>query len=828
MAWLRHTWRNLARRHVALPAVVVFGPLLVVALVAVLVVQSTAGTADDTTATTVTTTAPDTTTPDADPAFLTELPSSCVTPEEPTCALRTGSLALVSDSGTVELQPDGVVRVEGDLSIPTAGGAVDLIDSSLVIEVGDDGDIVDIEGTAEAPLPDFGALSAALVVVGARAEVGYDWGRDLLDLGAHVNPDRQYFWFRFESTWAMRTGFDQVVGDADSLPVSLSTPGDVSVTMVLDPIDPYFYIGGPCPEFDTDSDDNGDNGGGGSDSGGSQRGSGNSESRSGANAEVQVGGAVGEDCGLGVSQEGNIAFEADTSHEASAEFQPFDGHIVIDHSEIPVMTGVVLDGTMVVRAGSFLALGGNGDILLSVPMVPDALDLSIRVGNASTGLRLPKSNTGGVVDAFIAGVADSELLRETLPDWMPIEPSQQAEVLASARIVADAGEDQPLGADSYIEMTGSMGTRSSFLAELTAVPVSPIESADALVRIDPAGITVNGTATATIHPALDIGGDLLLDGYVGLADPTASYFELVGAAGIGGFPLSGNTSIRLIPGAALVSGATTTPLTTIELQGRLGDDDVDLRGSARVEASTDRLTALIDRAAGLADDARAALGRIDTLVDEAREGVRQARDAAVAAAEEAVAEAERLRTRVSARLSDARDDLDDLSDDLEDVLDDIVSTVGDVIERLIPKELRDARDRLEHAIEDARDTIDDLRDDLAAADDAVRAAAGSLDALVEEHREVAVDEVREVAERLAERRPIADSLAAAERAASALTGTAALDIELQLATSGLTGVVTGEVCSADGCLDVAGGAVRFDDEPEACFTVIGVDACLPF
>ncbi len=769
--------------------------------------------------------------------YLDELPGSCTDEGSAGCSFTAGQLALVS-SGPVDFDDAGVAQVAGDVTIPTNGIDIEIDNSDLAIEVDAQGEIVDVSGSADVPLPTTGPLAAAVVVDGARAAVGYDWGRNLGHLGVPVAPDRQYFFFTFEDSFSMRTGFDQLFGDVAGLPLSLSAPGDVSATMVIDPLDPFLYVGGACPDFGKDDDgkDEKDERSRENKSDTDDGKASDDENSDDERAELAYGAGPGEDCGLGVSLGGHIPFEARSDNGAASDLQRFSGHIVIHHSQIPLVAGVDLDGEMIVQVGAdSLAFGGNGQVRASVPLIEDALDFSFPLAHASAGMRLGLGGGAEQVDLFMSGQIDSQSAFDQLPGWLPLELPADAHVAGAARLVLNLGDRSAplLDPASFVELEGHLAMAPAFLDELTGVDLSELLVSDAAVRVDGSGMRLTARTTSSIHPAIQFGGEIGVDAFVSPIDPLRSYVTLDGEVQIAGIDLDGAASLRLDAQGFRATGHLNTAMSQVELTGSITTTDVQLSGQARVDVPLNLLDGLLEGAPKALADAKAEVRKLDDDIAAIRAEIEAGRverardfDAAQAAVDEAKAEVDEIQREIDNAYARIRT--------LENEIEDWEEWYAD-----LPKveQVTYGWASLSFEVGWRGTEIGLLYTGIGTLEAARLVAQGVLDGakLVLEGIEagldlIPVDADPRIIALVAARELALGTLTLAEGAVSVLTIDARLaaEIEVTLGTTGLSGAMTGQVCSGEGCLDVVGGSVSFAPEPEACLTVVGAEACLAF
>ncbi|MFK7894416.1 MAG: hypothetical protein AB8G23_01195, partial [Myxococcota bacterium] len=146
-------------------------------------------------------------------------------------------LGILAPQDALEAHPDGYgFDMTGNLSVPTGGKDVPLVDARLSARLNAAGSGVDrLIGTVLMPMPNDGFMAEIDVTERPYAAVGFGSGAELLELegpvaDAPLATERNYFFFN-------------AVGrlSAELAPISMQTPGGAGV-VVLDPTDPYFYI----------------------------------------------------------------------------------------------------------------------------------------------------------------------------------------------------------------------------------------------------------------------------------------------------------------------------------------------------------------------------------------------------------------------------------------------------------------------------------------------------------------------------------------------------------------------------------------------------------
>lgn len=141
-----------------------------------------------------------------------------------------------------ETTPDGgaqaTLDLEKDLTLSLPVGELTLTNARLEAEIGADGQLARLHGSADMPFPTFGLLDAQAVTP-ARADVGLDLGRNLPDIGVALQPDRPYLFFSANSFLSQAA---RAADDADGHALTF-TPGQ-RLTLVVDTVDPVAWLDG--------------------------------------------------------------------------------------------------------------------------------------------------------------------------------------------------------------------------------------------------------------------------------------------------------------------------------------------------------------------------------------------------------------------------------------------------------------------------------------------------------------------------------------------------------------------------------------------------------
>ena len=605
------------------------------------------------------------------------------------CTFSIGTISVTTtETDVIVDDPDGGRRVIGS---PEIGGTIAFRESEMFFQpLGDDFEF--IAGEARLPFPTTGFLADADVRSVPRAMFGLRPGSELGHLGAHVRADRDYFYFFFNS--AFEIGLPWFEGPAaEVLPDSIKLDAGVSGTLVIDPSDPYIYVGSPCPELPIDNDKadsdktdsggahnggegnntgstNGSNAGesGGAEAGNSNTGENTTEGTSDGTAgttDEEASSAeesqqrrsdvvdaltsafaasqadLSQDCGIGFSLLGNIPGPGGPGQE------PISGHVVVDaKGTLPV--GMNIDGTTVVRFDDGVRAVGYGKIAASAPIVEAFVDATFPLGDALIDLEISGDRIGYAVEGRLT--TEETLPFEELPIALPGDGSVHIASSFAGIKTADGWEVDP---DSFFEARGNVGVGPKAFGEAIGVELNNFATADAYIRVDRSAMVVQGEIGAEIHPSLETDAGLALDALLSFDAPETSYLAAAGAMRVAGTEL-GNASLQIDGTGFFVEGMLTNTVTTVEMVGQITAAGASLQGTGTLEVPLDGMG---ESAQSLVDDIDAAQADVDRLnheIDDLTITLTAEREAATAdlrAAQAAVGDAQRSVDSINATIA---------------------------------------------------------------------------------------------------------------------------------------------------------------------------------
>lgn len=740
----------------------------------------------------------------------------------------------VGDEAEVIEQADGTTIVTGSVDIPTAAGPVELERADLVIEEGPDGEPIIVGGTAEVPFPTTGILEDAVVNHLPTGLVGTDYGRDLHHLGAHLQDDRLYMWFHFDGGLDVELPFAGKPG-YEALPPSIEIPTGVTATMVLDPNDPYFYVGMPCPDFDADdpaSDNDNDNDDNDKDDPASDSDSDKKdEEETGDNDDnaeeddqdtlytLEPVGGVGQDCGLGFSLQGNIPAPA------VDDLEPFFGHIVVD-SIIPLPSAMELDGTVVVEVREDrVRTSGFGELSATLPLIDALLDIQIPIGDATVDLQAGGGRLSMGFEGQIGGSNPTyELPIVGVPFTLPADGTAEASALLAWNIDADGRWS--IDRASHFEVTGEMAMSLLPFADHLGVDLAT-QSVDAMLRIDGEGAYLAGSTDLTLHPALKSGAGMQLETFLSFGHFSESYLNFDGQLVVAGVTL-GDASVDLSSQGLFISGMLTNTIATVELQGEISNAGVNLSGTQTIEFPLDVLSRISDGATTAIDNAQAEVDRLQGAIEAMREQVRKERrlaDATLQGWIQGLEEAQQDLSKINDNIRTNNRKIDGLRDNKAAEKRRFKNlSLGQQGLQLIKHNARLAGWNAEIAVLTTanvtqygyKETADFA---LEAAQNGLRLAEDAIDA-------IPTDIDPRIVSLIAAKEGATLVLQTARSAAEIIdvSGTLRGQITWNVGTDGLSGSVVAEYCG-NSCTTLAGGSVTMLPSPEACVELFDIEVC---
>lgn len=327
----------------------------------------------------------------------------------------------------------------------------------------------------------------------------------------------------------------------------------------------------------------------------------NSDSNSDSNNNKRRKFDLGVDA-FGFSKNGWIPYVAENTYGVPHDSREFSGQLYLKGA-ITMDGFLVLDGEVVTYIGDQgFIMGGNGDLALTIPGLPDAVDFSLYLGGASSTFQATLDKQM----AFISGIMapDTGLFKELLP----ISPEGQ--VLAAGYIDSEL-------VDTEISLDGSFTLGAEKLGELIGVELNNLQSVQGRASLGMQGFSLHGVTTSQIHPDIKFGGTITVDLDISFIDPQDFRLKLAGAADVFGVGLE-EVSIEISKNGMYLNGVFVTPLTEIAMLGSITNRGPALTGYATLSLGLGEITKAMQDATKTLTAAQAEVRRLDGEINRLR------------------------------------------------------------------------------------------------------------------------------------------------------------------------------------------------------------------
>ena len=389
--------------------------------------------------------------------------------------------------------------VNGSVDLKTPLGKIGLAGASLFFGFAPGTQTIDtVRGTAFVPSP----YNSPDVIIKkpAMAEFGVDLGKNL-DLGVPLNDDRRYAYFRFDSGFEMQIG---ATGDAaDAKPLTLAIPAGASATLVIDPLDPFYYFSGGLLTPEKDESTTTDPAATDPTTTNPTTTSGDTQ-QTGDTQPAKDQGSAGTD-GYGTSSQSLIPFRPATTYGIADKVSEFQGNR-IEVGTFP-MGGlpVEITGTMIsdinqlgksekavdplqIGIGPWAQIGVNGEFnfgfpFLKVKKLGNLAEFGFKLGQATAALQV----VDGTQQMYFSGVIAPDT--SWLPDIVPIRPDAE---LKAYGYVSSAG------ADFRLHTEGKFKIDASRFGQIANVDLGDIFYVDGAMNIDHSGFLLSGLSDTSL------------------------------------------------------------------------------------------------------------------------------------------------------------------------------------------------------------------------------------------------------------------------------------------------------------------------------------------
>ncbi|MCH9671424.1 MAG: hypothetical protein K0U93_08250 [Gammaproteobacteria bacterium] len=536
------------------------------------------------------------------------------------CTLDVGAGVKFEAGVNATMDSGAAIELSGDVVVHAGATNFILSDAVLVFEPRTDHPTLKFElyGVARAPIGDIELFKGANIGITPRAAVGLvsrDTLKDLLDdegdplplaenytLDEEGNPqliEPAYLFFHYATglSWKLPLAkwlqFDESAED----PFDFSLPFDKSVTFILDPADPYFYLSSDARELVVDETNaqieraqlykaaydeqeaerkaeeerqqQADNGNGTDSNDPNTNDPNTNDPKNDPSDEDKKDGdsALPDLGGLAFSWSGGIPFAPQTVWGLPADVGQFHGHLMVE-TTIPLYKFVEIDGTIVTHiSDKGFEQGGNGDVNVVFEIIPNLLSFSFPLGNASAGVKI----TDDQFATYFSGISQPDF--SFLPPIIPMVPDN------TTQVAGYIDTDNP--ANTRLEAYGKFTYDMSGFTQLTGIALGQMPMSEAHMVIDANGVRATGRTSANILPNVDFGGSATVDIYFSPTQPLASYIKIEGEISVLGVGLTPAT-VSIGGNGVFINGTFVTPLSTIAVAGQFTDKGPALSGSAGV------------------------------------------------------------------------------------------------------------------------------------------------------------------------------------------------------------------------------------------------------
>ncbi|NND70822.1 MAG: hypothetical protein HKN43_04530, partial [Rhodothermales bacterium] len=277
---------------------------------------------------------------------------------------------------------------------------------------------------------------------------------------------------------------------------------------------------------------------------------------------------------IGFSYNGWIPFNAATKGVMPFDVAEFSGQIYM-RGAIPMTSFLTLDGDVITYIGEYgVAQGGNGNVSLGIPGLPDFIDFDIELGNATAAYKIVAEEQ----KTFVNG----QLKPDTafLEDYLPMMPSMDA------RVVGYVGDDIQ---NTLLTIEGETSIGAQTLGSWIGLNLQDLSMTSAKMVIDVNGVEVSGMTRMQISPDIQVNSDISVFGQVTWANPDDMLLRLTGNMDVFGVALE-NVTLEISARGMAVIGAFVTPATRVALAGSITAAGPQLSGSGAIELNMAEIT----------------------------------------------------------------------------------------------------------------------------------------------------------------------------------------------------------------------------------------------
>ena len=315
---------------------------------------------------------------------------------------------------------------------------------------------------------------------------------------------------------------------------------------------------------------------------------------------------------IGFSANGWIPFEARTTGMMPFDVAEFSGQIYM-RGEIPMSSFLTLEGDVFTYIGEYgVAQGGNGDLVLGIPGLPDFIDFSIHLGQATAAYKVTEKDQ----KTFVSGTLKPDTA--FLQDYLPIMPTNEA------KVEGYVGDDIQ---NTMLTIEGEMNLGAETLGDWIGVNLNDLYMTRSKMTINGDGVVINGATRAQISPDIQISSEVSVHAALSWSDPEDITLRMVGNMDILGVALE-DVTLEVSSRGLSVNGAFVTPVTRVAMAGSITSAGPQLSGAGSISLDLGAISGAMQSAHEDLENAQQEVQRLQSLIDSTRDVVQAERDRA--------------------------------------------------------------------------------------------------------------------------------------------------------------------------------------------------------
>ncbi len=337
---------------------------------------------------------------------------------------------------------------------------------------------------------------------------------------------------------------------------------------------------------------------------------------------------------IGFSANGWIPFEASSGDVMPFDIAEFSGQFYF-HGSIPMTNFLTLDGDVVTYIGEYgIAQGGNGDVSLGIPGLPDYIDLDIHLGQATAAYKVTTSDQL----TYVSGQMKPDTA--FLQDYLPIMPS------AEATVKGYIGDDIQ---NTMLTIEGKSSLGAATLGNWIGLNLSDLAMTRSTMTINGTGIEISGVSRMQISPDIQVNSEIAVYAQLSWENPESVLLRLTGNMDVFGVALE-DVTLQIDASGMMVNGAFVTPVTRVAMMGSIDASGPQLSGTGSINLDMGEVTGSMLKAHSTLEAAQREVQRLQGSINSTRQTVNGERDrdqAALRAAQSDVDAAKRTISKLS-------------------------------------------------------------------------------------------------------------------------------------------------------------------------------------